>query len=560
MEKAQVVLSRKPGDRIRAELLDPGLEPVLLGIPGVHRSGVLWSWPPSPAVAGAMVERLRGCAVEFDEGWRSLFDEYERSLEARALLLASELPEHPSRTPSWLHQRQAYQYLSRVQAAGLFADMGTGKSKIVVDLVANLQPRRTLIVCPKKTVGGWVREFERHAIQPVETVALGGSLAERIRSIKAPLGDLPRVYLTNFEAFGYEPMQEAAMGLGWDLLVVDEAHRIKSPSGKVSRYLHTLGQRRARRRLALTGTPASDKPLDVFGIYRFLDPGVFGLSFTQFRDRYAVVEKKTLRGRYQAGKTYDEIIGYRNLDELSERMYSIAFRVTDDILDLPAQQDIVREVVLSPSNLRRYQKMERDSVLELERSEASAVNPVGLLLRLQQMTSGYLPVVDKVSGQPSLERLGSEKAEVLREMLEDLDPAEPVVVFARFVHDLEQIREASLAAGRECREVSGRRDELARWQGESGGQVVAVQLQAGGAGVELQRSRYAVYYSVDFSLTNYEQSRKRVHRPGQTRPVVYYHLITPGTVDEYIYEALRDKKDVTSYLVDGLRRKDATCA
>jgi len=127
-----------------------------------------------------------------------------------------------------------------------------------------------------------------------------------------------------------------------------------------------------------------------------------------------------------------------------------------------------------------------------------------------------------------------------------------VVVFCRFHRDLDAVNRIADEAGRRSLELSGRMDELKRWQaGEV--PVLAVQIDSGGLGIDLTRARYAIYYSLGFSLGSYEQSLARVHRPGQTRPVEYIHLLAEGTVDEKVMAALSNRADVVNSVLQQMK-------
>jgi SNF2 family DNA or RNA helicase len=151
-----------------------------------------------------------------------------------------------------------------------------------------------------------------------------------------------------------------------------------------------------------------------------------------------------------------------------------------------------------------------------------------------------------------VEKIDSGKAELLEEIIEDIDEHEPVVVFCRFQHDLDEIKAVAEKLDRTYGEISGRSKSALSDKAEmqDGIQIAGVQIQAGGVGIDLTRSRYGIYYSVGFSLGDYEQSLARIHRPGQTRPVVYYHLVAAGTIDEVVYSNLKSKKDVISSIIE----------
>jgi SNF2 family DNA or RNA helicase len=144
-----------------------------------------------------------------------------------------------------------------------------------------------------------------------------------------------------------------------------------------------------------------------------------------------------------------------------------------------------------------------------------------------------------------------------------------VVVFCRFKPDLEAVHRASAKAGLRSMELSGSRDELEEWQRSSDPIVLAVQIQAGGVGVDLTRARVAIYFSLDFSLANYQQSLKRIHRPPQTRPCAVYHLEIRDSIDEYIRRALEKRRalvdsvlgegeDLARAVIDELKLKGTT--
>jgi SNF2 family DNA or RNA helicase len=145
-------------------------------------------------------------------------------------------------------------------------------------------------------------------------------------------------------------------------------------------------------------------------------------------------------------------------------------------------------------------------------------------------------------------RIDDAKRKLLADTLEDMGKDEPVVVFCRYHLDLDAVHEACQAVGFESLELSGRRDELAGWQNGSG-QVLAVQISAGGVGVDLTRARFSVFYSLSFSLGDYDQALARVHRPGQTRPVEYVHLVAKNTVDVKIMRALERRAEIVGAIL-----------
>ena len=421
--------------------------------------------------------------------------------------------------------------------------MGTGKTKVATDLIQNSADRRVLIVCRRKVgVNVWPAQLRQWLANPADwTVGVltsegaSVSVAKRAAAMAAAL-DAPGRYIAiiNYEAVAHEPMARLLRSVDWDRIILDESQHISAHDSKRSKF---LAQLKATRRLCLTGTPMHDRPMDVFGQYRFLDPGIYGQSWTRFKRRYA------LWGGFGGFK----LLRHINMDEFAERFSSIALEVGRDVLDLPETQHITLPVTLNAATLAAYTAIRKSFAATLAEGKVTAPNALTQLLRMQQATSGYTTTDDGVDVT-----LGTDKRDTLAELLEDLPADEPVVVFVRFKHDLVAVHEAAAKVGRSSLEVSGARDECARWQGGEA-TVLAVQIQSGGEGIDLTRAAYCAYYSIGHSLGDYDQSLARIHRPGQTRPVVYYHLTASATVDVAVYEALDKKRNVIDAVLASLR-------
>jgi SNF2 family DNA or RNA helicase len=423
----------------------------------------------------------------------------------------------------------------------LSMDMGTGKSKVAVNVTVNGRCSAVLVICPLSVVDVWPSEFAKHAPDNLAAefciLNEGRSVAEKTKLMhrafaRGKTRNRPVVVIVNYESAWRDPLGAALLATPWDLVILDESHRIKSPGGKASMYCSRLGLK-AKRKLCLTGTPMPHSPLDVYGQYRFLDPGIFGTSFARFKAKYAVF----------GGFHNKQVKGYQNQAELNKRFYSIAFRVEKaEVLDLPEFNHNVRFCELGPAARKIYNEMEYTFYTEVKERVITASNALVKLLRLQQVTSGHIEEIPD---------LGFEKTKLLEDVLEDLPLDEPCVVFCRFDRDLDRVREVARRLGREYYELSGRARGLGAWQASKTGDILGVQIRSGGVGIDLTRSRYAIYYSLGFSLGDYEQSLARVHRPGQTRPVFYYHLVAKNTVDQKVYQALRDRKDAVKAVLDG---------
>lgn len=449
-------------------------------------------------------------------------------------------------TDLWQHQRDALTFIDGKAAALLAMGMGSGKSAVAIHALERRGIDRALIICPKSVASVWPAEFAKHAALDwrIETLA-DGRMADRARQVPALLNDprLPLVVIVNYDVLPYAvggALKQYARRFG--ALVLDECMRLKSPAGKQSRLASQIADR-IPFRLGLTGTPMPHSPLDVYAQFRALDKSVFGTSNTVFKARYAVM------GGFE-GK---QVIDFQNLDDLRNRMDQITYWCkTEDVLDLPPVMDVTRTCALEPKTRKVYDSMKADLIAELEAGTVTASNALVKLLRLAQLANGFA-----TTEEGTLAEVSSEKAKLLADVLDDLHGdydarQEPIVVFCRFKHDLATARRIAKDRGLRDGELSGSYNDLAAWH-DGDIDLLAVQLQAGGVGIDLTRARYCIYFSHAFSLGDYDQSRARVHRPGQERPVTYIHLVAQATIDGQIRKALEAKREVIGAVVDAIR-------
>jgi len=518
------------------------------GIPGSRWNPAKREWfaPATPAVARAVVETFSATAVAVDADVAALAakaNAVQRCLAMPVSALPTYRTQHPPRT----YQRRAYAMMREARAVLLAWEMGTGKTKAVVDFVANEAPRRVLVVAPKTAMPVWELEYAKHAPEPRQrkVVLLSGPCRKRLEAMRRYWAmPKPPILVTNYEAFARAPLSTEFPSMDADMVVLDECHRIKAPGGKVSRVFAAASPRQYLR-VGLSGTPLPHSPLDAYALCRWLDCGLFGTSFTRFKQRYAVTVPLGMRG-------VDKVVGFQNLDELRARLGEITYRIRqDEVAELPPTQHQVIPVILSAEARRTYEVLERTLVVAIGDGVVTASNALVRLLRLQQVTSGFLTP----DGEDRCVEVDTAKRDALADLLTDLPPDEHVVVFCRFRRDLDAVHEVAQKVGRRSCELSGRRHDIrGRWV-EDGTTVAAIQMQSGALGIDLTLARYCVFYSLGFSLGDYMQACKRVHRHGQTRRVVYYHLVAAGTVDEVVLEALQAKQEVVEAVVENLRAK-----
>jgi SNF2 family DNA or RNA helicase len=397
----------------------------------------------------------------------------------------------------------------------------------------------------------WPREFAQYADFPTECVALHGSTAKRTAVLDA--FGLPRdgeplqVAVINYEATWRMP--DAIQRFRPQMIVCDESHRIKQPTSKQSKCLHKLGAM-ADFRLILTGTPIQNNPLDFWSQYRFLDPSVFGTSFMRFRSRYAVM------GGYSVNGKPVQIVGYRHLDELTDKAYTCATRVTkDECLSLPPQTFETRYVDLSPSERKMYRDMKRESIAWLGENAVTAQNVLSRLLILQRLTGGFVSLDD----EDDVRQVGTSKLNALRDVIEDvIESGEKLVIFARFVAEIRAIADTCDKMGVRHADIWGevKQEErgalVERFQTDPGCKVFIAQIDTAGLGITLTAAKVACFYSPTWNYASYQQALARTHRIGAEHhdSCHYIHLICPDTVDEDVMSALDQKKSLADLVVD----------
>lgn len=462
-------------------------------------------------------------------------------------------------TALWRHQEEALAYALDHPACLLNMGMGTGKTLVALELARRIGSKRILVVCPLSVGMAWTKQIREHTGDHFRWILLTGvcessdwrpkraknmtvrARSNAMREFLAAAPTTPSVVIVNYEAVRAQEFFDGALPLGFDLIVMDEIHRLKDPFGVTQKRVRGLCHY-IKRRLGLTGTVLPHCPGDAFSQYRCLDPSILGWSFVKFMARYAV------RGGYKN----HEVVGWTRQDELQEKLGRIMFRCERDVLELPPVRHEVLSVTLSPAARKAYQELETNFRADVQDGRVTASNALTRLLRLQQMTSGRAVLDGDADQERRVEVLDRGKQTVIGEIIEATSAKEKIVFFVRFLADLDAIEEECEKADVLYSELSGRRKDLEAWQLDPRRRVIGVQIQAGGLGIDLSMAPICVYVSLGFSLGDYEQSLARVHRPGQKKPVIYYHIVAKDTVDEKVYHALRARKNVIEEILSGI--------
>lgn len=462
--------------------------------------------------------------------------------EVPALRIAANdpaLPEPDSPFPWWDHQRQAFWFFMNLyragfKGAGLFSELGTGKSKVAVGVADALNAKLGLIVGPKSSRLVWHDQFRTHSCRDCQIILpdMGVSIRERHRRVLVRLSqadpDQPIFIVMNYDAVWRPPFGPWAMEQNWDIIIADELHRIKDPKSKTSIFMSQLADR-ADFRLGLTGTPLHNRPKDIWAQYRFLDPGVYGFDYREFERRYSSI-------------TGDESANSDLEAEFAGKLYSISFRAKGDLKLPPTTKQVVRGEL--EESRKAYTKLETAVRMGIRSGEITIHNALTRLIRLQQATSGYVHDDDHI-----LHVLGREKERMFDDFMQDFPKNEPLLVFAQFHYDLDNIERIAKQYGLKYAEYSGVRDEVQDWR-HGRADVLGVQIRAGAESVDLTRARHCVYYSLGLSWGDYRQSLKRIHRAGQKRTVNYVYMVMADTIDERILRIMENRGNIIEALLE----------
>lgn len=460
------------------------------------------------------------------------------------------------KTKPWAHQLKALEYLYPRNYGALYTKPGSGKTKVFVDLIVNRGFKRVLVVAPKKPCDVWPGQIRLHSdfdlnnIIPLQHLSLEGKMNELSLAMKAPK-DRTLIFICNYDSVWRKPLDKMWLykRLSIDCVICDESHRIKTPGSRCSCFLSRIGNVVPNRYL-LTGTPLAENPLDVYAQYRFLDRSIYGTNYDAFCAEYTNVDP-VLTARFKH-TVLDKKHPYKNLDKLREKMFSCAFYMKSTV-KLPKTTRMVVRIPMPKELEEIYSQVEKDGAIVMGDGYMTVNNVLAMATRKQQLTSGYLKLEydDKTE---ELKRVSTYRRTFLLKFLRGLPEDEPVVIFAKFKKDLYSIRKVAERLGCGYSEVSGAEDTLDDWKAGKT-RVLGVQYTSGSESIDLTRAHLCIFYSLEISLAKYKQALKRVHRPGQESPCIYYHFVatrsSDTTIDEDILTCLKNKEDYVTAVMRG---------
>ena len=464
------------------------------------------------------------------------------------------------KTKPYAHQLKALEMSWDKPYFAYFMEMGTGKSKVLIDNISMLYDNGkingVLIVAPKGVVKNWYEsEIPTHLVDHIEhkTVLWQPSITKKQTTALNSLfetGEDLHILIMNVEALSTKKGVDFAQKFLFShraLMAIDESTTIKNPEAKRTKNICQLGLATKYNRI-LTGSPVTKSPLDLYKQCEFLMPGLLGHdSYYTFRTRYAVMRTANFSGR-----SVQIVVGYKNLDELSEKLKAFSYRVLkDECLDLPEKTFMKREVLLTPDQTKAYLQMQKLAHAQLDGKMMTTATVLTQLMRLQQITCGHFTADDGTITELPNNRIG--------EMLDLLDEIEgKVVIWAQFQRDVHNIINALSKEYGEGTFVDyygltpqeERQKNIQKFQDpNSGVRFFVGTTQTGGYGITLTAASTMIYYSDGYDLEKRQQSEARIDRIGQTKPMTYIDIICENTVDTRIVKALRKKVDIATQIM-----------
>lgn len=470
------------------------------------------------------------------------------------------LQSYPFKNKPFVHQQAYLQRFWKSPVAALFADMGTGKSFMLINNAAMLYDQGDinglLVVAPKGVYRNWANSqipehMPEHIVYRMAIWSPSPRKAEQAKMDELfEVSEDLKILIMNIEAFSTDKGRKFAERFLLShnaFMAIDESTTIKTPTARRAKNASKAGKLAKFRRIA-TGSPVTKSPLDLYQQCDFLSPACLDSpSFYTFQARYCVTVERSV-----ATHSFKQIVGYRRLDELQEKLNRFSFRVKkEECLDLPEKLYTRREVELTDEQTKAYAQMKTMALAQFNQGMTSTVNALTQIMRLHQIVCGHV----KLDNGEVIE-LPNKRIEELLNVIEEHDGK--MIIWANYRHDIEAIKLAlqkqfgmkAVATYFGDTEAEERQEIVERFQDPNDELRFFVgNPRTGGYGLTLTAANVMVYYSNSFDLEVRMQSEDRAHRIGQTRNVTYIDLISPGTVDEKIVKALRDKIDIASQVL-----------
>ncbi|MDH5664698.1 MAG: DEAD/DEAH box helicase [Nitrosopumilus sp.] len=478
------------------------------------------------------------------------------------------------KTKPYKHQTEALELSKDKQVFALFAEQGTGKTKITIDTIEYLynsnKINSVVIIAPNGVNRAWldeqiplhfgIDEYHHHLWTGKRTqraleswTMFEGVAATHIKILSIHIDAV-------ITKHGYQAIEKFLKNHN-SLLVLDESHKIKNPKALRTKKIIALGKLAQYKRI-LTGTPVTQNIGDLYSQFAFMDIDIFGhKSYFTFYRRYM---NETV-GYGPGGRTFTKFDGIRNKEELFDIMKPYSYRVLKkDCLDLPDKVYKTIYVELDGKQRTLYDTLKTEFMIAIDNNEITAATALTRLAKMQQIIGGFVHdtennISHKICDTP-IPRL-----EVIQDIIEGEAQESKIIIWAKYRYEIKLIVEYLISAGHNRRSILEyhgginrdiRAENLIAFQNdaENKHKFFISTAQTGGTGLNLTSANTVIYYSNSFSLEARSQSEDRCHRAGQVNKVTYYDIQAINTVDKHIIDILRNKQDIADMVTSNVQR------
>ena len=465
------------------------------------------------------------------------------------------------KTKPYGHQLDALEASWNKEVFAYFMEMGTGKSKVLLDNAAILYDKgeinALLLIAPKGVYKNWYdSEIPTHLPDHVDKrIVLWKTSDKSIKQIKLlntlfETGSDLRILIMNVESFssgdGADFAYKFLSAHPKSMVAIDEATTIKTPTTNRTKKIIALRSMCKYRRI-LTGSPVTKSPLDLYSQCQFLDPWLLGYeSYTAFKARHAETKKILVNGRH-----IEIVTGYRHLQELSDKVVSFSKRILkEDCLDLPAKTYVKHYVELTDEQKKLYKQMKKEAIAFLNGKMQSTATVMTQFMRLHQITCGHFTADDG-----TIQDLPSSRLSELMNILENIEGK--TIIWSHYTHDVRRIiEEIKKVYGEDsvvdyygATDTDARSKNIKKFQTDNKCRFFVGTTHTGGYGITLTAGSNMIYFSNGYDLEKRQQSEARIDRIGQTRKMTYIDIMAQDTIDERIVKALRKKVNIANAIM-----------
>ncbi|WP_080696965.1 SNF2-related protein [Clostridium beijerinckii] len=401
------------------------------------------------------------------------------------------------------HQLKALEMTRGMNKAAYYLDMGLGKTFVATEKAEELGTNIILVVCQKSKLEDWEDHFNEF-YPKYKTIIYKKQLQEIQPNT---------VIIINYDLIWRRDEFKKLKGF---TLILDESSYIKNESSNRTKFILKI---KAKNIILLSGTPTGGKYEELFGQIKLLG---WKITKEAYWNNYIKFFLMNLGGFKKK-----KVTGYKNVDHLKQmlRQHGAVFMKTEEVIELP--EVIPYEIKIK--NIPQYKKFKKDRLIEIEENELVGDTSLTKLLYLRQLAAMY----------------NKNKYEKITELLESTE--DRIIIFYNFKYECQKLQEICKKLKKPISIVNGDQRDLKNYE-QHDNTITLIQYQAGAMGLNLQKANKIIYFSLTLSSELFEQSKKRTHRMGQERSCFYYYLITEKSIEEDIFETLKQRKDYTDKL------------